>query len=389
MPPNDLRLLYLDGYTVPKGAAASSSDAIGYGITGSAAIQAGLQARGFDVRRPRTSVDARDRTGGAARLAWVLATYEGVLEALTEEPPDAILAFHAATTFPAEIRRMLLDLRLPIPMVGYTHGSHWDPTDAFRFEMYPGMEIVDLANLHVLDRILVVSQYMRRTLRENIAALNEPLASRLDDKVVVVGLPLDVDRIDACRGGARSSRTTVVFNHAPVSSKNPELFARVIGRVLARRDDVQVVFTRRFSPEHPGGTAVAALAQQYPDRVVRGDDLTLEEYYEALWSADIQVSTASHESLGVATLEAMYTGNCCVLPRLGSYPEITDDCPDALYELGEQGLEAKLCYFLDHPEQRRAVAARLQRLSAGYHPDVVVPLIADTVLEAVAIHAAR
>ena len=77
--------------------------------------------------------------------------------------------------------------------------------------------------------------------------------------------------------------------------------------------------------------------------------MPLDEYYQALWAADLQVSTATHESLGVSTLEAMYTDNCCILPRLGSYPEICNGNPDVLYELGEAQLEEKLCYFLEHP----------------------------------------
>jgi hypothetical protein len=52
--------------------------------------------------------------------------------------------------------------------------------------------------------------------------------------------------------------------------------------------------------------------------VLLGNDMRLGDYYWALWMADIQVSTATHESLDVSTLEAMYTGNCCILPRLGS-----------------------------------------------------------------------
>jgi len=31
-------------------------------------------------------------------------------------------------------------------------------------------------------------------------------------------------------------------------------------------------------------------------------------------------STATHESLGIATLEAMYARNCCLLPDLGVLP---------------------------------------------------------------------
>jgi len=373
-------MLYLDGYTVtaeqtaPTGA--PSSDSIGYGITASTAISKTLGAAGWDVVRPEIAVPGDDNDERVARLRWLLSSYQGVLEVLKTSPPDVVFAFHAFSTFPVEIRRMLLDLELRLPLVGYTHGSHWDPTDTLRFQAYPGMELLDLANLHVLDRVLLVSEYMRTTLRCTIAAFNAPLAKALDAKCEVVGLPLDVERIDAYRTDERAARTTVVFNHAPVASKNPELFVRVMRRILPRYD-VQVLFTRRYPPTQSGGSAVASLAADFPEQVALGKNLSLSDYYRALWMADMQVSTATHESLGVSTLEAMHTGTCCILPRLGSYPEITGDHPDVLYDLGAGQLEERLTYFLEHPEQRQAVAADLQRAAARYQPAVVVQRIAD------------
>lgn len=374
------RMLYLDGYTVPAERAASnrgapSSDSIGYGITASTAISRGLGAAGWDVVRPETAVpdEGDDRV---TRLRWLLSSYQGALEVLRTSPPDVVFAFHAFTTFPVEIRRMLLDLELELPLVGYTHGSHWDPTDTFRFQAYPGMELLDLANLHVLDRVLLVSDYMRATLRDTIADFNAPLAKSLDARCEVVGLPLDVELIDAHRPDRAPERTTVVFNHAPVSSKNPELFVRVMRRLLPRHD-AHVLFTRRYHPAQAGGTAVASLASDFPEQVTLGNDLPLPDYYRALWLAAIQVSTATHESLGVSTLEAMHTGTCCILPRRGSYPEITGEHPDALYDLGEDQLEERVSYFLEHPERRAAVAADLQRAAARYHPAVVGARIAD------------
>jgi glycosyltransferase involved in cell wall biosynthesis len=373
------RVLYLDGYTVPDPkVGVPSSDAIGYGITASSAIRDGLAARGLDVVRPRLDLPPTGPGGPDQRLSWILANYRGVLRELVEDPPDVIFCFHVFSVFPVEIRRMLLDLGLSIPIVGYTHGSHWDPTDTFRTETYPGMEVLDLANLHVLDRVLLVSEYMRTTLRATIGAFNTPLAEQIDAHAAVVGLPLAVDRMDACRSDRRFPRPTVVFNHAPVSSKNPELFARVMARVLPHYD-VGVLITRDFAPGQPGGQAIAELAERFPGQVLLGRDMPLDEYFQALWAADLQVSTATHESLGVSTLEAMYTGNCCVLPRLGSYPEICDGHPDVLYEPGEEPLEERLRWFLEHPEHRRAVASELQRMADRFHPRAVVEKIAAAV----------
>ncbi|HWI01356.1 MAG TPA: hypothetical protein VNT27_13580, partial [Propionibacteriaceae bacterium] len=310
------RLLYLDAYTAPvertsASESSPSSDAIGYAITSSQAIRTGLGAAGWEVLQPDLS-GLQDQNGQVRRLRWFLRAYESALDLLGTSPPDAIFVFHAFSVFPTEIRRMILDLRLDIPMIGYTHGSHWDPTDTFRFEVYPGMETADLANLCVLDKVLLVSHQMQNTLRDSIGAFNEPLASLLETRYEVVGLPLDVTRIEKSRTDERDPRPTVVFNHAPVASKDPDMFARVMRRILPRYD-VGVLFTRMFPLDQAGGQAVAALAADFGDRVVLGNNMPLPAYYSALWRAELQVSTATHESLGVSTLEAMYTGSCCIL----------------------------------------------------------------------------
>ncbi len=194
------RVLYLDAYTDPvertsAPGSSPSSDAIGYAITSSEAIRTGLRAAGWEVLQPDIS-GLQDQKGPVRRLRWLLRTYECALDLLGTSPPDAIFVFHAFSVFPTEIRRMILDLRLDVPMIGYTHGSHWDPTDTFRFEVYPGMETADLANLCVLDKVLLVSDQMQDTLRASIGAFNEPLATSLETRYEVVGLPLDVTRID-------------------------------------------------------------------------------------------------------------------------------------------------------------------------------------------------
>ena len=374
------RVLYLDAYTVaigkrPGKGSPPSSDAIGYSITSSTAIRTELTALGWDVLRPQIHLpDEED--GHVRRLRWLLRSYEGALETLGSSPPDVIFIFHAFSVFPTEIRRMILDLRLKVPLVGYTHGSHWDPTDSFRFEVYPGMELADLANLCVLDRVLLVSNQIRETLQTTISEFNPSVAEMLESKYEVVGLPLDVQMIEASRTGNRDPGPLIVFNHAPVVSKDPEMFVRVMRRILPRYD-VRVLFTRKFLPEHPGGRAVAELAEDFGNRVVLGNNLALPDYYSALWRAELQVSTATHESLGVSTLEAMYAGCCCVLPRVGSYPEIVGDHPEVLYDRGDDQLEERLRYFLDHPEQRRAVAGELQQAADRYRPEIVVRRISE------------
>jgi glycosyltransferase involved in cell wall biosynthesis len=358
---------------------ALSSDAIGYGLTSSPAIRHELGRRGVELVVPHPDLGEPELASGHRRTTWTSRMYADAAERIYRRPPDLVFAFHNFSIFPTVIRKTLQDLSLDIPIVGYQHGSHWDPTDVYRFERYPGMELLDLANMYVMDRLFLVSEYMRATLADNIENVNADLAKLILDKSRVVGLPIDTDRLEACRTGEKFKRLTIVFNHAPDTGKQPGLFATTVADILAEYD-VNVLFTRRFASGATGASEVAALSKRFGERILHGEDMALSDYYAALWRADIQVSTATHESLGIATLEAMYAHTCCVLPNLGSYPEICGEDPRVLYEPGPAGLASRLAYLIEHPPERREIAAQLSARAGGYRPGPVT----DRIMAAVA-----
>jgi glycosyltransferase involved in cell wall biosynthesis len=376
------RLLYIDGYTSPAHTSAPpSSDSIGYGITASRAIRSELKAMGYEIARS-TSYMPRRGPGSAtqARSQWILDTYGAILECLSTDDPDLIFLFHAFQAFPAEILRTLCDLELRVPLIGYTHGSHWDYTDLFRRDRYPGLEFADLGNLYAMDRVLVTSRYMKQTLHDNIEALNPDLAAVIDDKIRIVGLPIDIHAIDASRTSRRFPRTSIVYNHALIASKDPALFLEAITEVLRSRD-VDVLFTRRLPSHGPVRAHALALGIQYPGRLHFGDDLSIDDYYQWLWMADIQVSTAYHESLGISTLEAMYARNCCILPRIGSYPELCDADEEVLYDRSAAQLIDRLCFMIDSGKRRNELGARMRTLACRYAPNRVARSIDSAIAE--------
>ena len=371
--------LYLDAYTLPApNGEVPSSDAIGYGLTSSRAIRRELARRGVRVSAPDASTPSPEGGGRQHRASWISEAYGRTTEHILREQPDVVFIFHIFVTFPAVIRKTLQDLGVSIPIIGYTHGSHWDPTDVFRSELHPGLEMLDLANMCAVDRLFLVSEYMRETLRRNIGGQFPEAAESIRDKAAVTGLPIDVHQINSARTEDRFDRTTIVFNHAPGTGKNPAVFARVATAIM-QEYDVNVLFTRRFRAGSPGEPEIHALKSRFGDRVILGNDLSVADYYRALWMSDIQVSTASHESLGIATLESMYTRNCCVLPMVGSYPEICGERKEILYEPGEDGLVDRLVHFLENPGERREIAEDLHDMTLRYHPEPVVDRILDSV----------
>lgn len=380
----DLRLLFFRGFVSPS-QDYKASDAIGYGITAVDAILAELPRHGIQVQCVEPDVPPGLEDIERRRLGWILAGYQSLLRIPPEEY-DAIFIFHAFQHFPQEIGRIIAELGIGAAVIGYTHGSHWDPTDEFRFIHYPGMEVTDLANLLALDRVLVGSNYFRDTLLQNVAQWNPEVAHRLEAKLRVVGLPINSAAIDRARTDERFPQPTIVFNHSMVPSKDPGLFLDAAERVLATHD-CQVFITRDVK-----GTEVEKrvtdLQQRFPHRVHVGGTLDLEAYFRLLWMADIQVSTARHETFGISTVEAMYTETCCLLPDRASYPEITDNCRDALYGTPEE-LFSKLDHYLRDAEDRRRLARVLRQRALRHTPPQVVPRVAAVIEEAVSVNRNR
>ena len=360
-----MHLLFLPGFVSPH-RDYKASDAVGYGITAAEALLEALSRQGVDivtVRPRRQAWPDLERQ----RLAWILdgckALLRGELRTI-----DLIFIFHSFQHFPAEVRRILLDLKAHVPVVGYTHGSHWDPTDLFRFIHYPGMEVMDLANLLCLDRVLLPSHYLREVILKNVAGWQPEAAERLAAKMAVVGLPINTRRLDTHRTEEEFERPTIVFNHSLIPSKAPETFLEVATQALERHD-VNVVVTRQAEDEALK-ERFRELRDRFPGRLVFGETYSLPDYFRLLWKADFQISTALHEGLGIATLEAMYTYNCCLLPNRCSYPEITDGLADVLYSSTEELLE-KIGYYLNDEAARRKVAAALHERSLRYTPERV------------------
>lgn len=366
-----MRVLFFQGFVSPE-MDYEASDAIGYGITSAEAIIEGLSARGVDVvpvKPPSPpSLDQERR-----RLSWILDGYKALLD-LDLKAFDLIFIFHSFQQFPAEVRRILFDLKLSVPIIGYSHGSHWDPTDTFRFIHYPDMEVVDLANLLSLDRVLLVSEFAREVILRNVNAWQPEAARRLEEKMRVVGLPIDTHRMDACRTEEKFERPTILFNHSLVPSKQPELFAAVAARALEKHD-VSVVLSREVEDEALRGR-FRELQARFQERLILGNTYSIDDYFRTLWKADLQVSTATHEHLGIATLEAMYAHNCCLLPNRCSYPEITGGFADILYSSTEE-LEEKLDYYLEDRGAREKAAATLHERSLRYTPEEVASRLMD------------
>ena len=364
-----MNILYLESYTqIPSDSIASSE--VGYGITVNQAIKKHLMLLGHNLR-DLSSYGIK----ASNKLEWIHASYN-LLRTLPLDDFDVVFIFHCFYQFPSEVRRILLDRGYrKIKLVGYTHGSHWDPTDIFRELFYPDMRVTDLANLLCLDRILVVSHYFRQVLLEHIGAFNSVTAAEVDRRIAVTGLPINIELIDRSYTNTQADKIQIVFNHSPTPAKAPDVFFNLMEQILAQHD-VKLVVTRQFREKCPGLEQLQHLRACYGDRVILGNTMPLADYYQTLWQSHIQVSTALHESFGVSTVEAMYTRNLCILPDRQSYPEITDNTN--LYR-SEQELLEMLTRYIQDQHACFQMAETMHQRSLKYIPETVVKCISQAI----------
>lgn len=375
--PRPLRLLYVPmlSYAGPPYPRSVASAEIGFGRNSSGALVAALRSCGVDVEVvPR---DSTLRSGGAwTANSWRAHAYDEIVRTAVESRPDVILVFHLFSQFASEIRRGLLDGGADIPIAGFLHGSHWDWTDRFRQAHYPGLDLAELGNIAALDRIYCPSEYMKAQVLGRVSRANERLGAELLARSRVVGIPYPADEIaQAARPPARpDGLTRIVYNHALIPSKRPEMLAELVERLSARRPgQFDVVVTRGAEDDWSDEVTVT----MDPAVVHVAGTLSIPEYHAVLRSSDLQVSTAEHEGLGVATLEAMAAGCCAVVPRLGAYPEIVATS-ETIYDATVEDLTDRMDDLIGDPDRRAALAGRQAEHVARWSPPAIAEaLVAD------------
>jgi len=317
-------------------------------------------------------------------MDWIYDSYK-YLNNLEPKPNDVIFIFNSLINFPGEVRRLVNHhTRVGCPIIGYTHGSHWDKTDSIRVESSPKLLYQDLANMLTYDRLFVVSDYYRVLLRKELMVLGPVILERFDEIVRVVGLPIDVESIDKSNKRSKklntSNKVRIVFNHSLRPPKQPGNALYVIEKILSTRDNCSFEITRAFIEGTQIEKDLKNLSKKYKSRIIFHNNLTLNDYYNLLWNCDIQFSTASHESFGVSTIEAMYTGNACFTPDDLSYPEITGGIGnyhdiDDLVEMVIKSIDDYV-FRNNISEAQRSVAMR-------YKPSIIVDKIIKIIEEIV------
>jgi glycosyltransferase involved in cell wall biosynthesis len=229
----------------------------------------------------------------------------------------------------------------------------------------------------VADRVLVNSEAQLADLRRALPvllgrALDHDHRHRLDEvlarcEVLPVGVDLDGIAPD---GHPPPDEPVVVWNHRWDHEKRP---ARLFG-ALHRLADEGVPFRLALAGENlrVDPQEFDAIRRRLGDRVVHVGRLDHGGYHRLLAASDVTVSTAEHETFGIAAVEAMAAGCVPLLPDRLSYPEIVPERwhPAVLY--GEGELRDRLRSVLtDLPAARVAVDGLAEAVRRCAWPEVI------------------
>jgi len=310
-------------------------------------------------------------THDAAYWRWrlrgsALTLAEDVVTAIADHgPPDVLLVsdmVHLAALV-GFLRHDLGDAAVAL----YLHENQLTHPVGPRDRPDEGLALANWLSMAVADRVFVNSEAQLADLRRALPvllgrALDHSHAHRLEgvlDRCEVLPVGVDLDGI-APDGHPVPEAPLIVWNHRWDREKRPDrLFA-----VLHHLADEGVAFrlalageNLRFDPQE-----FDAIRERLGERVAHVGVLDRDGYHRLLASSDVTVSTAEHETFGIAAVEAMAAGCVPLLPDRLSYPEIVaPQWQDAvLYEDGE--LRERLRAVLtDLPAAR----ARIEGLAAS------------------------
>jgi len=141
----------------------------------------------------------------------------------------------------------------------------------------------------------------------------------------------------------------IVWPHRWEHDKNPEAFFQALYRLEADGLEFKIsVLGETYSAVPP---VFEEARSRLKDHIANfGFPLSKDEYHDILRSADVVVSTALHETFGVAMLEATFLGCYPLVPNRLVYPEIYP--VECIYSTETQ-LYKRLKQFAQYPKAAR------------------------------------
>ncbi len=215
--------------------------------------------------------------------------------------------------------------------------------------------VTDLVSAASAERCVFNTRYLMDEFFEKTAAFlrrmpdtrPEWLLERVRERACVLSLALDLDWIrPEKRPARRGVPLSILWPHRWEHDKNPEEFFEVLSRLEQRGLDYRLLVAGGRYERVPEVFEWAR--ERLAHRIDHwGEVKGREEYARLLSRADIVVSTALHETFGMAMVEAAYAGAHPLAPTRLSYPEVIPGslAGRCLYD-GAHELEERLASLL-------------------------------------------
>jgi hypothetical protein len=198
------------------------------------------------------------------------------------------------------------------------------------------------------------------------ASFPSDLADRVRARSTVLGLPLDLDELDAVQPPSRSGPLRIAWNHRMAYDKRP---AQALAPLVDLAGDFEVHLFGPRNERRPGG--VDAVLEALGERVVDHGFLDRPAYLVALAACDLILAWPAQEHFGLSVAEAVELGLWPILPNQLCYPELVP-------EEHHRGV-----LFDDDASLRALIAPHIERRRArtsGWYTRFAAPTVIDKLL---------
>lgn len=269
------------------------------------------------------------------------------------------------------------------PVLLYMHENQFAYPDSGRQHASADPVMVNLYSALAADRVLFNSRWNRDSFISGVCRLIERLPDRLPvglvtvlrEKSDVLPVPIE-DRLFVNRNNPLEfDNPHLLWNHRWEYDKGPDRLLYLLWELKRRQQPFRLsVVGEQFRRQPP---AFDGIHDEFGPQLVHWGFMDRREDYDRLLeSADIVISTATHDFQGLAMLEAMASGCLALAPDRLAYPEYVSSAqcyPSRLDDAAAEASGAADC--LQSLMERRPAAVlpdawRLSRLLGEYRSHI-------------------
>jgi len=261
----------------------------------------------------------------------------------------------------------LIRRQLPqTPLLLYFHENQYSYPERQGQSYHWG--VINSASALAADRLLFNSEFHKRDFFKHWrrgdrvmpdGRLGEALLAAKENAARVIPVGLDFDALDREEVLKSPGPPLLLWNHRWEHDKQPELLFKALRGIKARGIPFRLAVCGEQFQNRP--TCFAQAEKEFRDEIDSFGYLSRTEYAQLLWRADVVISTALQEFLGLSVLEAMWCGCYPLLPKRLSYPFLLPEDQQGLLYSKDEALESRLLRLLKRPSLYPARQAFLHR----------------------------